>query len=762
MIDRGQFVARLYPEQKKMLIDRFSFGSGTEGAMAMAGQIDWENGPHVRLGASIDPTSVRVARRVWPAFVAAPVRAWMLAHFEDGILQKGTLRVDYDQDSLLRMRSDRAPPDDSVSLDFTLAKARVVYLPGVPPLENVVGSGHITGRASHFALTSGVIDASGHKIALSDGHFIVQNADEHPAPAEISAHVAGSVEAIGDLLSRDALKAYASLPLDPATLKGQVDGRLDDHILLGDEAKDSNKLRVNATVTNFSADKLIGKEKLDNATMTLVVDPSGLKASGQGRLFGGPATFDITKAGDKGPDALINVTLDDAARAKLGLTAIPGLSGPMSARIAASNIGQPQKMKAQIDLDLGKMALTAAFLGLAKPAGKPGKVSFAVTQGDNRMVIDPLVVDIGTLQGRGAIDMSADNAFESAHFSNLKISPGDDMKLDVTKNDDTFKLAIRGSTIDARPFLRALTQTPGDNSSATTPLAKNAKAEKKEATEAFKGGFDIELKSGILTGFNKEVMSDVDLKLSKRGTLIRQLSVAGKFGRNVVSGTMAANQRLKIATSDAGALVSFIDLYKHMDGGKLSATMLVGDDTLNGSMEIQNFTLRDEPAMKKLVAQSITTSQPGDSASTAARSVDGNAVGFTKLRVNFERAGSRLELKDATMYGSAIGLSVDGWLDYVHDRVGMTGTFVPAFAVNNLFSQVPVLGFFLGGASNEGLFAINFKISGSASSPTLSVNPLSAMAPGFLRKIFGALDGNGPAIGNEPNTPAFPDFPASR
>ena len=83
----------------------------------------------------------------------------------------------------------------------------------------------------------------------------------------------------------------------------------------------------------------------------------------------------------------------------------------------------------------------------------------------------------------------------------------------------------------------------------------------------------------------------------------------------------------------------------------------------------------------------------------------------------------------------------------------MTGTFVPAFAVNNLFSQVPVLGFFLGGAANEGLFAINFRISGSAASPTLSVNPLSAIAPGFLRKIFGALDASGTASG-APDPPA--------
>lgn len=740
VIDGGQFTARLFPDRKQMIIDRFAFGSGKEGGLAMAGQIDWEHGPRVRLGASIDPTSVRVAQRVWPAFAASPARAWLLSHFEDGTLQTGTLRIDYDGDALLRMRSDRAPPDDSIALDFTLSKARLAFLPGVPPLQDVSGSGHITGRTTHFNLTSGALEANGRRIAVNEGSFVIADSDHHPVPATISAHVSGSVEAIGDLLSRDALKAYASLPLDPATLKGQVDGRLEERLMLGEEEGHGEpELRINAAVTNFSADKLIGKEKLDNASMTLTVDPAGMKAVGQGRIAGAPATFEIMKSGDKPPDALITTTLDDAARAKMGLSAIPGLTGAVAGRIAVSGLGQSGKMKAQVELDLGKAGVTAAFLGLAKPVGKPAKISFGLTPGEARTLIDPLAIDIGSLQARGSVELGGDNSFQGAHFSSIKVSPGDDMKLDVGKSDDTFKLTIRGSTIDARPFLRALTQLPGDAAS----LAKSAKAEKREA-DAFKG-FDVDLKSGILTGFNKEVMSDVDLKLSKRGAQVHQFAVQGKFGRNALSGSMGANQRVRLATQDAGALVSFIDLYKHMEGGQLVANMTMGDDAMSGNMEIASFTLRDEPAMKKLVAQSMTSSQPGDSASTAARSVDANAVGFTKLKVNFQRNGSRIELKDATMYGPAIGLSVDGWLDYVHDRVGMTGTFVPAFAVNNLFSQVPVIGFFLGGASNEGLFAINFRISGSAASPTLSVNPLSAIAPGFLRKIFGALDTSGGA-----------------
>ena len=460
-----------------------------------------------------------------------------------------------------------------------------------------------------------------------------------------------------------------------------------------------------------------------------------MSATGQGRLFGGPATFAITKGGNDLPHAVIGLTLDDDARTKLGLSAaIPGIVGPVAAHVDTHLGGDPAKLKAQVELDLTKTSVEAAYLGLSKPVGRPAKVTFMLASGADHMQIDPIVLDVGSLQGRGSIELGADNSVRGAHFGSFKISPGDDMKLDVSKTDDQLKLTIRGSSIDARPFLKAMTSIPSNDA---TPLSRNAKAEKKQA-DSFKG-FDVDLRSSLLTGFNKEVMSGVELKLSKRGTAIRQLAMTGRFGRNSVTGTMAQNGRVRIAAQDGGALVSFIDLYKHMEGGRLSADMQMGEEALSGNLEIHDFVLRNEPAIQRLVATSASMSAPGQD-TQAARRIDGGAVEFNRLKVNFEREGSHLELRDATMSGPQIGLSVDGWLDYSHDLVGMRGTFVPVYALNNLFSQIPVFGVFLGGKSNEGLFAITFNISGSASEPNLSINPLSVIAPGILRNIFGVLD----------------------
>lgn len=731
-VTAASFAGRLSLAQQRFSIDKLSLTTPSAG-MAALGQVDWADGPHLRFGMSLGPAPVAVVKRLWPAFVAAPVRAWMLTHLEEGRILNGQLKVDYNENDLKRMRADRAPSDSSVQLDFDVTDGRVAFIDGVPPIQNVVGHAHVTGRSSRFAVSSGDIETNGRRIALEDGFFFVANSNIHPIEARIRAHLTSSVDAVADLLSLDALKPYGQVPLDPATLHGQVDGVLDKTIFLGAHDESRDNLKVDAHVTDLTAQRLIGKEDLTDAGVDIAVDAGKLKATGQGKIFGAPAAFEIDRVGFTPPTANVAITLDDAARAKLGLSAVQGITGPIVARLATT-LGDPTKMKAQVELDLSKATVAAAYVGINKPAGRPGKIAFNLAGGGPKMVIDQINADIGPFQARGFVDLAPDNSFQGAHFSSVKVSPGDDMKLDVAKVDDVYRITIRGSNIDARPFLKAVTSTPVNE---PTPVARSARAEKRDV-DSLKG-LDLDLKSAILTGFNKEALSGVELKLSKRGPNFRQFSVQGRFGQHVVSAQTTGVNRIKVSTEDAGSLVAFIDLYKHMERGNLAANLSLDSDNLSGNLEIHDFILRDEPALRRLVAQSTEVSAPGADAD-AARRINAGAVRFNRLKVNFERQGSQLELRDAAMSGPDIGLSIDGWLDYSHDRVDMKGTFVPAFALNNLFSQIPVFGVFLGGKSNEGLLAITFRITGLVSSPSLSINPLSAVAPGILRNIFGALD----------------------
>ena len=66
----------------------------------------------------------------------------------------------------------------------------------------------------------------------------------------------------------------------------------------------------------------------------------------------------------------------------------------------------------------------------------------------------------------------------------------------------------------------------------------------------------------------------------------------------------------------------------------------------------------------------------------------------------------------------------------------MQGTLAPGYALNLIFGIVPIIGPLLDRGEGEGLLAANYQLSGSVDNPRVMVNPLSALAPGILRRIF--------------------------
>jgi hypothetical protein len=196
-------------------------------------------------------------------------------------------------------------------------------------------------------------------------------------------------------------------------------------------------------------------------------------------------------------------------------------------------------------------------------------------------------------------------------------------------------------------------------------------------------------------------------------------------------------------------MLRFADFYSRVYGGE--ASIVIEPPAPDGSpqegvIHIRDFTIRGEPALARMQAAA-----PADQAQPpggAARRQDNQpGVPFLRMQVDFSRVPGRFNIREGVIYGPSIGATVDGILDFANDRVHLRGTYIPAYGLNNLFGQLPIVGLFLGGPK-EGLIAITFEIVGPTSGPTLRVNPMSAAAPGFLRKLFefrGATDAPAPA-----------------
>ena len=68
------------------------------------------------------------------------------------------------------------------------------------------------------------------------------------------------------------------------------------------------------------------------------------------------------------------------------------------------------------------------------------------------------------------------------------------------------------------------------------------------------------------------------------------------------------------------------------------------------------------------------------------------------------------------------------------------GTSVPAYVLNAALGQLPLVGRLFSPERGGGVLSVAYKVRGKADDPAVSVNPLSALTPGFLRGLFKIFD----------------------
>jgi hypothetical protein len=179
-----------------------------------------------------------------------------------------------------------------------------------------------------------------------------------------------------------------------------------------------------------------------------------------------------------------------------------------------------------------------------------------------------------------------------------------------------------------------------------------------------------------------------------------------------------------LETNDAGAFFRFTDFYAKMVGGQLQLAMdppTVEPSAREGLINVSDFSVKGEAALDRLAAGGPQGAP--------------NGVSFSRLRAEFTRQNGQLAIREGVLKGPMIGGTIEGSIDPAN-QVRMSGTFVPMYGLNNMFGQIPVLGLFLGGGSNEGLFGVTYEVVGTTDKPVLRVNPISAILPGVSRKIM--------------------------
>ncbi len=716
ILNRFLLRLRVDPNKQHIDIEQGEIGNMDLG-VALSGSVDFSSDdPRLALGIAGTRMPVSAMKRLWPAFAASKVRSWVEDHVHGGTLERLEIAINAPWSTL---KSSGPPvPDDGLAIEIVGHGAEIRPVEGLPGIRDADVNVRISGRTAIVNVGRGNVELSpGRKLSITNGVFEVPDTFPKSPPAKARFRLDGSVPAAVELLGMDRLRDHAGAPLEAGTSRGTLTAQVSLGLpLKRDLAPGSSTYLINMDVANFAAERMVMGQKVEAAVLKVTANNNGHWIRGDVKLNGIPAALDYRKPHDADAEVRIQSTLDENARNKLGFDLGGFLSGSVPIKLAGRVVGRDtDSSRFAVEADLTPAKVDNLLPGWSKNPGQAGRATFTLVSKPTGTRFEDLVVEAPSTSVKGVVEVDPLGQVVAASFPVFSLSNADKTTLKADRGPDgTLRVTMRGDVFDGRGFLKSALTGPGGS--------KN-KHDK---------DIDLDVKLGAVVGFHGETLRGLDLRVSRRSGVITSLALNGTLGRGTpLLGDLrgrgnSARQVVFIETNDAGAFFRFTDIYPKIIGGEMWVALdpqSADQAPQEGILNVRDFAVRGEASLDRVAAP---PQQPGGQSS---------GVEFSRLRVDFARSLGRFTIRDGLVKGPVIGATVDGYIDYNRNDVRMRGTFVPLYGINNMFGQIPIFGIFLGG-SNEGLLGVTYEVVGPPNAPVLRVNPISAIAPGLLRKFF--------------------------
>jgi len=181
---------------------------------------------------------------------------------------------------------------------------------------------------------------------------------------------------------------------------------------------------------------------------------------------------------------------------------------------------------------------------------------------------------------------------------------------------------------------------------------------------------------------------------------------------------------------DAGFLVSALFGAGIIEDGLIDLTGRLEWDgsPSNLLLRVSDARLREAPILTQLLSLA--------SLRGLVDTLGGEGVLFSEIRVPLQIAKGRYVINGGRASGPALGLTINGWVEPATERLELNGVLVPSFGVNSALGGIPIIGDLMVGREGEGILSLTYSVRGELDRAQVAVNPLSAVAPGVLRRIF--------------------------
>jgi len=674
---------------------------------------------------SVSRVGVPDVKRLWPGTLAKGAIAWIGSNLSDGLVVGTRVTLGLEGAAL-----------DSLSLadlsgDAAVMGMTVNYLDGLPPATGAHGRLGFGLDAITVAIQGGGVG----ELRVNEGHIAFTNFDGDVERADMVFDISGPLSEAMALIDNEPLGYASKVGIVPSQVRGSARTTLSIGLpLLRDLPIEELEIGVDAKARNVGLPGVAFGQDLTKGNLNLMLTADGMDVTGGASVGGVPVRLDWRENFKDGAAFdrryRVEARLDNAARAAFRLDSEqlqpPWLDGPVDAVLTYTEAaGKPGRLEA--DVDLSPVVLALEPLGWRKSAGVPGKATVAGAFSDDAMTIDFNVTTAAAGSVVGQARLSGAGDLRGVTLDRVQLGEGTDFRAGIvapTAPGDPYRIKVAGQSLDLRAALGAQDQPTdaGGSSDVGPPL-----------------DLDIDLSHVRLT---EDIdVSPIQLKAVRGGAgHWRSAGLDGRIGGGpaVVLSLTPQNgglvRRFAARAGDAGAVARALGLTSKLRGGTLTLNgTLDADDRASGVLEVTDFHLVDAPVLARILAVASLTG--------ILEEMRGDGLALSTLVAPFSYADSVLTLNEARTNGPSLGLTANGTVNLDAETLNLEGVVVPAYIVNSLLGHIPFLGDILVGEKGGGVFAVGYSARGPFNDPSVSVNPLTVLTPGFLRGVFGGYEG---------------------
>ncbi len=726
--------------ERSIRFTRFRAQTG-EATLSGAGRLYWAEAgsgeqrrvrPGIELDGRIDGVlDARTVTRAWPMGLGEGARSFLHRTLVQGRVTDAVARLDI-------RPSDIAAGvwrNEAVDVRFNVTNGEMRFISTMSPVTHARGSGVLRGNS--FQMT--IPDARINNLIVTNGRVDIPRFKPRGEMATISARVDGAARNVLEVLLQEPIDLGDRLPVEAASATGRasVNVRL-QRPMLNEAPFEVWRFNVDGTIRDFAGNMSARRVALSQGQLAVRGDQRAVTVTGPIRAGTSAIesvrwTENIGRNGRPGSSEYqISGDFDANDLERLGYPVAQYAQGRIGVTVTGAGRGFDVD-NARIDLDLTNAAVEAPRQFWTKRAGQAASARFNVErQRDGGLAFTNIDARGAGLTAQGRMRLARDERIQEVDLTRLAVEGRSDARLTATRaSDGGLDVSVRGALFDAAPFMggsdeppRAAAQAqPTAERPAPAPLRVNVAVDR------------LKMRGGATLNNAR-----VDIVM-QRGALYSLVAEGRSPGERAFSLALGPRQtdpqgRIRFRSDDAGFAVRALTGAENVVGGTASAD---GDwrggppSQARFNVRLRDFQVVRLPAMARLLSSA-------GSLTGLVEMLNGDGIGFSAMDAQMTYANDRLQFTEGAMRGPSLGLTGSGSYDINRDNLDIDGVVAPSPTLNlSMLGSIPVIGDLLVSRPGEGVFGMTYSINGSAGEPRVGVNPVSALTPGILRRIFEPL-----------------------